>query len=170
MTDLTCSLPKLAAQISARVLKVDQKLESLPQPPTGNLSCEIQAKILDFASTIRQQFDGGHSDYLFFTTWHEVAKAFRHDLVNTQPALSLPANASQGAAYRNSDENSSEVTAPGSSTIEIIDLSDNETTLTPSPSKKRTIVAQMKLSPSKRQKMTDIPRHSEKGKPSHSLA
>lgn len=165
-TEIRTSLPQITERIRAKTAEVVARLKELPEPPEGNLSFKIYDRILAFQRELHAHFDGGTEDYPFQKEWHAAAMHFRDTIASSYPRLNLsePLAIPQTAnrlAYRLSATPTPSGHRSRVIAIESDDEDDRTQTLTPTPQSKRKQVSQKtpQSSPSKRFRMSEIPKH-----------
>ena len=84
------SLPQIAQQIQAKLEQLNTRLDTLPEPPAGNLPLKILEQLLAFESNIQKHFDGGNPDFTLPKQWHNLAERFRQILADSRPMLLQP--------------------------------------------------------------------------------
>ena len=122
------SLPVIHSKIHGKSVELQRELERLPKPPEGNVSWEIQSKIVDFSKNVLEQINGGSLQYRFFATWHDRAKEFRQKLVFSHPLLLMPQVVSGFDGRESSEISSSPRSTPSGNqrSVETIDLEVDE--------------------------------------------
>lgn len=98
LTDLIIkSLPRVTEQVQRKAAAIDNELETLPEPPTGNLSILIMQSLIDFETNIKSLIDGDISTSItgevpgsfFWKDWNNLAMTFRGRMADSRPVLMM---------------------------------------------------------------------------------
>lgn len=84
-------------QIQRKAAAIDNELETLPEPPTGNLPILIIQCLNDFETNIKRLIDGDISTLVneevpgrfFWKEWNNLAMKFRGVMAESRPALQM---------------------------------------------------------------------------------
>ena len=164
------SLPRITEQVLQKAATVDLELNSLPEPPAGNLSIVIFNKLRDFASEFQQHIDGGSEKYPFKKAWHTSAQNFRRVLKEgcpelvLRPGLQTPNKNSDRLDVYTRDVFGTPTPAKiaPAATFTIVDSDDEDVLTQPKThvgsSKKRGHVS-VEATPQKRTKLASIPQY-----------
>jgi len=152
-------LPRITQQVLHKAQQVDERLQQLPEAPTGNLPRQLHEKIFVFEAEVHKQFNGGDPTYPFRKEWNMLVLAFRKVMADSRPLLLQP------PSIRPTVEPGTPTPARKNASIPIIidsDAEDDPRNLTPIPdrtssSKRRIKVASPLDPPSKRSRLGDIP-------------
>ena len=84
------SLPQITQQVQQKAAIVEAELNSLAEPPSGNLQIIVLDRIISFSDAMQQHIDGGSEDFPFQKTWNNLALQFRTAMADLRPMLCLP--------------------------------------------------------------------------------
>lgn len=86
------SLPKVTSQIDEKALKIDEELQTLPNPPSENVQYILSSTLSQLKDEIRAHVDGGSARYPLQKLWHHIAQDFKRSLARTRPTVVLVAD------------------------------------------------------------------------------
>lgn len=84
----------MTEQVKRKAAAIDNELETLPEPPTGNLPILIIQCLNDFETNVKRLIDGDISTLVdgevlcfFWRDWNKLAMTFRGVMAESRPAL-----------------------------------------------------------------------------------
>ncbi|KAL8657351.1 MAG: hypothetical protein Q9226_002000 [Calogaya cf. arnoldii] len=165
-SQIRTSLPRITEQVRFKTAEIKARLETLPEPPEGNLSLKIFEKILQFGHDLRCHLDGGSEAYPFKKEFHAAAIHFRETIKFSYPRLSL-SDISTTVKSSQLPYRQSATPTPSGHRRNVIPIdSDNEYEVTPkpvqtaTPSKRRHPATNTSQStPPKRSRLNDMPQY-----------
>lgn len=168
----TYSLPRIVDQVSIKSASIDAELALLPEPPAENLPAILMRELTTFEHELRQHMNGGSQQFPFQKNWMIRATQFRKILADSRPVL-LSGDTSRTPTRQKSQilPEGRRIVMQGTPTpsrgpIQTISLSSDEdekpctSQSTPTSGRKRpNVPVTQHLTPQKRAKLSDIPRH-----------
>ena len=137
------------------------QLSELPKPLEDNLPLMLHGKIMDFDRELREHLDGGAEDFPFQNDWYKKAIVFRNEMMDSRPVLTLERlKLKDQITPDRCGSEMLDIAVPwgrDSSSITIIDDSDDDVSCESSPSRKRSKNFTQKSTPQKKvARLTDI--------------
>ncbi|MCJ1380280.1 hypothetical protein MMC17_003383 [Xylographa soralifera] len=163
------SLEGITEKINDKLFAVDQELKTLPEPPKGDLPIVIERGIAQLSQHLEQHIEGGWPDRPFQKEWYDLALEFRQQLLDSKPTLHLPVpRLSQKTAPQADQE---DVFMENGTAVPLVTIEDDgyETCRANNRGARLGVNRKRHLDnpapgtpPSRRRKMTNIPRFNER--------
>ncbi|KAJ5173236.1 Dynamin [Penicillium capsulatum] len=80
-------LPSIVFQINTKAQRIDDELETLPDPPTDNFQHIVLESVIKFQARIENIFNGGPGSGLLQKFWNEIVTDFQKAIAVTRPTM-----------------------------------------------------------------------------------